>query len=240
VSGPAPTALLALRELSAFHGPVRALDTVSLSLGAGTVTALLGANGAGKTTLLGAICATVRTTGEIWLDGGRIDALPTDAIARLGVAHAPEGRGTFVSLTVEENLRAAAYAGGRAAEARAARVYRLFPRLHARRRQPAGQLSGGEQQMLALGRALMTAPRLLLLDEPSFGLAPRAVGQLFAVLRAITREEGVTTLVVEQNAALALDLADQASVLETGRLVFAGTPQGVRASPALRRAYLGV
>ncbi len=236
---PGGVPLLETRGLCAFYGPVRALDAVSLALDAGGVTALLGANGAGKTTLLRALCGMVRTTGEVWFAGRRIDRLATDAIARAGVAHVPEGRGTFGSLTVEENLRAAALGGGRPASARAERVYGCFPRLHACRRRRAGDLSGGEQQMLAIGRALMGTPRLLLLDEPSFGLAPRAVGQLFSVLGAVTREDGVTTLLVEQNAALALELADVACVLEAGRLVLAGTPADVRRAPALRRAYLG-
>ena len=231
--------LLALRALSAFYGPVPVLDRVSLALPKGSVTALLGANGAGKTTLLRAICGMVRTAGEVWLDGARIDGWPTERIARAGVAHVPEGRGTFASLTVEDNLRAAALARREGANQRAERVYGYFPRLRERRRQRAGQLSGGEQQMLAIGRALMLAPRVLLLDEPSFGLAPQVVEQVFDVLSTITREERATTLVVEQNVGRALRRAGRACVLETGRLVFEGTADDVRRDPALRRAYLG-
>jgi branched-chain amino acid transport system ATP-binding protein len=238
--------LLTTHGLSAFYGPLRALESVTLDVPAARVTALLGANGAGKTTLLRALCAMVRTRGEVWFDGERIDAWRTDTIARAGVAHVPEGRGTFVSLTVEENLMAASLsrrasheARGRSESARAELVYRYFPRLAERRRQRAGQLSGGEQQMLAIGRALMLAPRLLLVDEPSFGLAPLLVAQVFEVLHTATRDEGLTTLLVEQNAHLALGIADQACVLHAGRLVFTGTADDVRRDPALRRAYLG-
>jgi branched-chain amino acid transport system ATP-binding protein len=239
--GPAGQApLLAIEHLSAFYGPVRALDGVSMSLSRGTVTALLGANGAGKTTLLRACCGMVRTTGARWFDGDRVDGWTTDRLARAGVAHVPEGRGTFAGLTVEENLRAAGLARRAAAARTVDRVFADFPRLAERRHQRAGQLSGGEQQMLAIGRALMLEPRVLLLDEPSFGLAPQLVRQLFDVLAVITRRGGVTTLIVEQRADLALELANRAVVLETGRLVFDGTADEVRRDGALRRSYLGV
>jgi branched-chain amino acid transport system ATP-binding protein len=225
--------------LSAYYGPVQVLDRLTLTAAPGSVTALLGANGAGKTTLLRALSGLVRTAGEIWFEGARIDTWSADAIARAGMAHVPQGRGTFPSLSVEENLRVAGLARRVGAASRIDRVYQYFPRLRERRRQPAGQLSGGEQQMLAVGRALMLPPRLLLLDEPSFGLAPRMVDQLFDVLAAITRDERVTTIVVEQNVERALALAERAWLLETGRVVFAGGAEDVRHDAALRRAYLG-
>jgi branched-chain amino acid transport system ATP-binding protein len=234
--------LLEIRELRAAYGPTRVLHGIDLDIGAGTVTALLGANGAGKTTTLRAICQMmVSTQGAITLDGTRISGKSTEQIARLGVAHVPDGRGTFLALSAEENLRLGAY--GRRDKAAVAedmaRVYGYFPRLLERRRQQAGTLSGGEQQMLAIGRALMSRPRLLLLDEPSFGLAPLVVRDIFTIMRRINKEEKVSILLVEQNARLALDLADHAYLLETGRIVLHGPAEEVRRNDAVRRAYLG-
>jgi branched-chain amino acid transport system ATP-binding protein len=234
-------ALLEARGLKAYYGPTQVLHEVDLEVEAGGITALLGANGAGKTTLLRAICAMVRSEGSIRFGDRAVETLGTEDVVRLGIAHVPDGRGTFFDLTVEENLRLGAYT--RRDKARVAadfeRVYGYFPRLRERRRQQAGTLSGGEQQMLAISRALMLAPKLLLLDEPSFGLAPIIVKDIFRILRAINREEGVSMLIVEQNATLALDLADHAYLLETGRAVMSGTAAAVRGDESVRRAYLG-
>jgi len=225
----------------ASYGATRVLHGIDLRLEEKSITALLGANGAGKTTTLRAICGMVRTEGELRFAGRRIDGARTEDIARLGIAHVPDGRGTFVHLTTEENLRLGAYARrDRAAVARDMdRMYAYFPRLKERRRQQAGTLSGGEQQMLAVSRALMLNPKLMLLDEPSFGLAPLVVRELFAILRAINADSGVSMLLVEQNAAMALDLADRACVIETGRVVLAGSAAELKRDDAVRRAYLG-
>src|SRR6186997_490392 len=207
----------------------------------GSITALLGANGAGKTTTLRALCAMVRTEGEVRFAGERIDGRATEDIVRMGVAHVPDGRGTFLQLSTEENLRLGAYArrDRQNVEGDIERVYGYFPRLKERRRQQAGTLSGGEQQMLAVGRALMLRPRLMLLDEPSFGLAPLIVEELFGILRTLNRQEKVSMLLVEQNAALALELADHAYLIETGRLVIEGPAQRLRDDENIRRSYLG-
>ncbi|HEX8132376.1 MAG TPA: ABC transporter ATP-binding protein [Actinomycetes bacterium] len=235
------TALLEIERLQASYGPVRALHGVDLTVAEGGVVAILGPNGAGKTTTLRALTGMVRTSGRMTLGGHSLAGLPTAAIARLGVAHVPEGRGTFPALTVEENLRLGAYTRRDAAGVRAdiARWYRLFPQLGERAGQPAGNLSGGEQQMLAIARALLLRPRLLLLDEPSLGLAPMVTRELFGVLGLVKREQGTTMLLVEQNANLALDLADHAYVLEAGRTVLAGSAADVRADERVRAAYLG-
>jgi len=233
--------LLEVRDLCAFYGATQALFGLDFDIAAGGITALLGANGAGKTTTLRALCAMVRTSGRIVLDGKPTIGLATEDIARLGIAHVPEGRGTFTRLTVEENLALGAV-GRRDRLAIAAdlgRVYGYFPVLAERRAQQAGTLSGGEQQMLAIGRALMLRPRLMLLDEPSFGLAPRVVDEVFTILRRLNEDEHVAMLLVEQNAARALDLADQAYVIETGRLVMSGPARTVGADENVRRAYLG-
>ena len=234
-------ALLATRGLKAYYGPTPVLHGVDLEVEAGGITALLGANGAGKTTLLRALCAMVKREGEIRFAERALDGLGTEDVVRLGIAHVPDGRGTFVHLTVEENLRLGAYT--RPDRARVAkdfeRVYAYFPRLRERRRQQAGTLSGGEQQMLAISRALMLSPKLLLLDEPSFGLAPLVVKDIFRILRTINREEHVSMLIVEQNANLALELADHAYLLETGRAVMSGTAAVIRGDEAVRRSYLG-
>jgi branched-chain amino acid transport system ATP-binding protein len=233
--------LLAVRGLSASYGKVRVLHSVDLEVIAGGVTAVLGANGAGKTTLLRAICGMVTRAGEIRFSGARIDGLSTEDIARLGIAHVPEGRGTFASLTTQENLLLGGYSRRNAAEVARdlALVYRYFPRLAERRPQQAGTLSGGEQQMLAIGRALMLRPKLMLLDEPSFGLAPLVVEEMYRMVRRINQEERVSILVVEQNATIALNLADRVCLLETGNVVMAGPPDELRGNESLRRAYLG-
>jgi branched-chain amino acid transport system ATP-binding protein len=233
--------LLEARELHAFYGPTHVLHGVSFAIEPGGITALLGANGAGKTTSLRALCGMIATRGEVLFDGRPVRGKATEDIVRLGVAHVPEGRGTFAALTVEENLRLGAYSrkDRDGLDADFERVYRYFPRLKERYRQQAGTLSGGEQQMLAVSRALMMRPRLMLLDEPSFGLAPLLVQAIFDILRAINREEKVAMLLVEQNAAQALDIADQAYVLETGRVMMSGPSAEIRSNDAIRRSYLG-
>ena len=237
------TLLLQTRALTASYGERAVLEPLDIGVREGCVSVLLGANGAGKTTTLRALCQMmVRTGGEVHFAGRRMDMLPTEAIVRLGVAQVPDGRGTFTHLTVEENLRLGAYTRRDRTGVRDdhLRMYALFPRLLERRHQQAGTLSGGEQQMLAIARALMLRPRLLLLDEPSFGLAPVIVKEIFALLARIRREEGVSMLLVEQNAHMALDLADDAYVLETGRLVLSGSPSALRENAAIQKAYLGL
>ncbi|TWT13797.1 ABC transporter ATP-binding protein [Reyranella sp. CPCC 100927] len=234
-------AFLEVSGLKAFYGQTQALYDVAFSLEQGGITTLLGANGAGKTTTLRAICNMVRTEGRVAFDNQVITGRATESIVRLGVAHVPEGRGTFTTLTVEENLRIAAYTRGRSAEVKRDldAVFEYFPRLQERIQQQAGTLSGGEQQMLAISRALMLRPRLMLLDEPSFGLAPLIVQEIFRILRRINTESKVSMLLVEQNAALALDLADHAYVLETGRVVMAGPSAVVKNDENIRKSYLG-
>ncbi len=233
--------MLEARGLCAFYGQSQALHGLDFALEEGAIMTLLGANGAGKTTTLRALCGTVRTTGEVRFADKPLAGRATEDIVRLGIAHVPEGRGTFVRMTVEENLRLGAMTrrDHAAIDADIDEVYALFPRLAERRRQQAGTLSGGEQQMLAVGRALMLRPRLMLLDEPSFGLAPLVVAELFAVLRRLNRERRVAMLIVEQNAALALDLAETAYLLETGRIVMAGPAREIAKDEAVRRSYLG-
>jgi branched-chain amino acid transport system ATP-binding protein len=219
---------------------VTALHGVSLSVEEGHVAAVLGANGAGKTTTLRAVSGTVRRSGEIVLGGRRIDRLGPEAVARLGVAHVPEGRGTFAELSVWDNLRLGAHTRrDGAVKQDVERVFELFPRLRERREQQSGTLSGGEQQMLALGRALMMRPRLLLLDEPSLGLAPLVVREIFRVLADLNEREGLTVLVVEQNAIVALAAARTAVVLESGRVVVEGAAADLRDDPTVRKSYLG-
>ena len=233
--------MLEIAGLEAFYGEQQALFGVGFDLDAGHVRTLLGANGAGKTTVLRALCGTVRTAGDIRFDGKSINGWATEDIVRLGVAHVPEGRGTFVRLTVEENLQLGAMTrrDHAAIAADIEQIYHHFPRLKERRTQQAGLLSGGEQQMLAVGRGLMLRPRLMLLDEPSFGLAPLIVEELFGILREVNRDTGVAMLIVEQNAALALELAEHAYLLETGRIVMDGPSEAIAADEAVRRAYLG-
>ncbi len=234
-------AILEAKGVSAWYGMIQAVTEVDLQVEQGGVTALLGANGAGKTTTLRALCNMVRRSGTTTFDGVDISRRSTEDIVRMGVAHVPEGRGTFVALTVEENLKLAFHT--RRDRAAAMRdmdlVFDYFPRLKERIRQQAGTLSGGEQQMLAIARALMLAPRLMLLDEPSFGLAPLIVQEIFRILRQINRDAKVSMLIVEQNAALALELADQVYLLETGSVVTSGPSDMVRNDEALRKAYLG-
>lgn len=233
--------LLEVHGLRAQYGASQVLHGIDFDVEEGGITTILGANGAGKTTTLRAVCGMVKTEGEIHFAGHRIEGRATESIVRLGVAHVPDGRGTFVALSVEENLRLGAYTRRDKAEVAAdfERIYNHFPRLKERRLQQAGTLSGGEQQMLAVSRALMLRPRLLLLDEPSFGLAPRIVQELFEILREINARERVSMLLVEQNAALALRLADHAYLLETGRVVVSGSAETVRNDEAVRRSYLG-
>ena len=233
--------LLEVQGLQARYGPTEVLHGMDFAVEQGGITAILGANGAGKTTTLRAVCAMVRTQGEIRLAGQRIDGLATESIVRLGVAHVPDGRGTFLNLSVEENLRLGAYTRSDKAGVAAdyERMYAYFPRLKERRKQQAGTLSGGEQQMLAVSRALMLRPKLLLLDEPSFGLAPLVVQELFGIFRAINAQDRVSMLVVEQNAALALKLAQRAYLLETGRVVISGSAEEIRGNESVRRSYLG-
>ena len=235
------TKLLDVRGLHASYGPTLVLHGLDFAVEEGGITTILGANGAGKTTTLRAVCGMVKTRGEIDFAGTRVDGRATESIVRLGVAHVPDGRGTFVNLTVEENLRLGAYTRRDKAEVEAdfERMFGYFPRLKERWQQQAGTLSGGEQQMLAVSRALMLRPRLLLLDEPSFGLAPLIVQELFEIFRTINQQDRVSMLLVEQNAAMALKLADQAYLLETGRVVISGTAEAIRSDAAIRRSYLG-
>ena len=235
---------MALLEVSGLHAGYSAADVlrgVAFAVEQDGITTVLGANGAGKTTLLRAVSGMVRRQGSVRFDGRPIETLATEEIARLGIGHVPDGRGTFFDFTTEENLRIGAYTRkDRQAVARDfERVYNYFPRLKERRHQQAGTLSGGEQQMLAIARALMLSPRLLLLDEPSFGLAPLVVQDIFRIMRSINAEEGVSVLLVEQNAALALDLADHAYLLETGEVVMSGSADTIRSNETVRRAYLG-
>ena len=234
-------ALLQVSGLRAAYGPTRVLHGIDFSMEDGTITTLLGANGAGKTTTLRAICGMVKTEGEVRFAGERIDGRPTETVVRKGIAHVPDGRGTFTGLTTEENLRLGAYTrkDRPAVEEDLERIFGYFPRLHERRAQQAGTLSGGEQQMLAVSRALMLRPRLMLLDEPSFGLAPLIVRELFEILRTVNDKEKVSMLVVEQNAAMALELADHAYLIETGRVVLSGTADDIKKNDAVRRSYLG-
>jgi len=234
-------AFLEVVNLEAFYGPIQALHGISFSLEQGGITTILGANGAGKTTTLRSICGMVKTAGQITFDGTSISGKKTENIVRHRVAHVPEGRGTFVRVTTEENLRLGAYTLKKSREIADSmeRVYSYFPRLKERRNQQAGTLSGGEQQMLAVGRALMLRPRLMLLDEPSFGLAPLIVQELFEILGTINTEENVSMLLVEQNATLALKLADNAYLLETGRVVISGTSEEISADETIRQSYLG-
>jgi len=237
-----PEALLEVMDLHAAYGATQVLHGIAFSLPSGRITTILGANGAGKTTTLRAICQMVRTSGSVVFAGQQLVGKATEEVARLGVAHVPDGRGTFAALSVEENLRLGAYV--RRDRPRVAedleRTYARFPRLGERRHQQAGTLSGGEQQMLAISRALMLRPKLLLLDEPSFGLAPMIVAEIFRILRGINADDGVAMLLVEQNAHLALELADQAYLLETGRVALAGSSRELMADESVRRAYLGV
>ena len=239
------TRLLEVTGLTASYGATQVLHGIDFSLEAGHITAILGANGAGKTTTLRALCQTVKTSGSITFDGQQLVGKATESIVRMGVAHVPDGRGTFTALSTEENLRLGAYVrlnrqGGKAELALdMEKAFTRFPILKQRRHQQAGTLSGGEQQMLAISRALMLRPKLLLLDEPSFGLAPLIVAEIFRIMRTISQEDKVSMLLVEQNASLALDLADHAYLLETGRVALSGPSETIKNDESVRKAYLG-
>ena len=234
-------AVLEVRSLNAGYGATEVLHGIDLQVAERGITTVLGANGAGKTTLLRALCGMIRSEGDIRLHGDPIGARATEQIVRLGVAHVPDGRGTFLDLTTEENLKLGAYTrkNRKAVAEDFDRVFGYFPRLKERRTQQAGTLSGGEQQMLAISRALMLRPRLLLLDEPSFGLAPKIVQHLFEIFRVINAQDGIGMLLVEQNASMALKLAQHAYLLETGRVVMSGPAEAIRNDESVRRSYLG-
>ena len=233
--------LLELRNVEARYGAIRALHGVSLAVDEGEVVSLLGANGAGKTTTLRAISGSVRKTGDVTFDGRSIAKHGPESVARLGVAHVPEGRGLFAELTVWDNLRMGAYVRGerKTFKQEAPRVLGYFPWLEARKNQQAGTLSGGEQQMLSLARALVSRPRLLMLDEPSLGLAPTVVKELFGIVKHLNAEEGLSVLVVEQNANIALDSSARAYVLEVGKVAVEGTSDELRRHEGVRKSYLG-
>ena len=233
--------LLELRNVEARYGPIRALHGVSLAVNEGEVVSLLGANGAGKTTTLRAISGAVRKSGDVTFDGRSIAKRAPESVARLGVAHVPEGRGLFAELTVWDNLRMGAYVRGerKTFKQEAPRVLGYFPWLEARKHQQAGTLSGGEQQMLSLARALVSRPRLLMLDEPSLGLAPTVVQELFAIVTQLNADEGLSVLVVEQNANIALEASARAYVLEVGKVAVEGTSDELRRHEGVRRSYLG-
>ena len=238
--------MLKLKNINAYYGKVHALKNVSLHLNRGEIVTLIGANGAGKTTLLNTLSALIpAASGEIVLEGKTVAGLSADRIVSLGLSQVPEGRQVFNPLTVEENLELGAYlryrAGGQRSEIAAdlERMFQMFPRLKERRRQAAGTLSGGEQQMLAIGRALMARPKLLLLDEPSMGLAPLVVQDIFRVIQQLRSEEGTTILLVEQNARAALKVADRGYVLETGKVILEGLASDLLENKDVQRAYLG-
>ena len=235
------TTMLQVSALDAGYGPIQVLRGVDLHVDEAEVVVLLGANGAGKTTTIRAICQMVDSKGSVNMCGAELVGMRPEKMAGMGIAHVPQGRGTFPELTVEENLQVGAYVRKDRASIRSdiERSYGLFPRLGERRAQVAGSLSGGEQQMLAVARALMSRPRLLLLDEPSLGLAPLIIQGLFALFNELNEKEGVTMFIVEQNANLTLDIADRAYVLEAGRIVLSGSAAELRANDAVRRAYLG-
>ena len=233
--------VLQVRNLEASYGDVKVLKGISFDVPKGAVTALLGANGAGKTTTLRAICGMTTRTGEVLLNGEQVVNKSTEDIARMGVAHVPDGRGTFKRITVAENLQLGAVSRRNRGEIKRDLdlVYSYFPILKNREKQQAGLLSGGEQQMLAVGRALMLRPKILLLDEPSFGLAPMIVTEIFQIFKRLNREQGTCILLVEQNASIALDFANFAYVLETGRIVLGGTAEEIRKNEDVSRSYLG-
>jgi branched-chain amino acid transport system ATP-binding protein len=234
--------LLGVERLCAGYGPIRVLHDIDLEVASGEVVAVLGANGAGKTTLLRALCAMIPSEGTITFCGTSTRRMGTHRLARCGMAHVPEHRGTFAELTVEENLALGAYASrGSAGEAGAVRaqIFEYFPRLVERRRQQAGSLSGGEQQMLAIGRALASRPKLMLLDEPSFGLAPQIVDEIYAILRRLKRDMAVGMVLVEQHAGLALELADRAIVVAGGRIALQGSASAIASDPRVQESYFG-
>lgn len=238
---PSDGAMLQLDGVSTFYGPIQALDDVSLVVNRGEIVTLIGSNGAGKTTLLMTVCGNPRAaTGHIRFEGQDIARLDTPQIMRNGIAISPEGRRVFADMTVTENLQMGGFFQNREEiEAGLEHAFNLFPRLRERAHQRAGTMSGGEQQMLAIGRALMSRPRLLLLDEPTLGLAPLIIAQIFEIIQKI-RSEGVTVFLVEQNANRALQLADRGYVLENGRIVLEDSGQNLLANDDIRKAYLGV
>jgi branched-chain amino acid transport system ATP-binding protein len=233
--------VLEIKGVRAGYGRVAVLQGISLAVGEKSVAVLLGANGAGKTTTLRAVSGMIKYSGQILLDGKDLRGFSPDQVARLGIAHGLQGRGTFTDLTVEENLAVGAFR--RSDKAQIAvdieEMYGLFPRLKERRKQKAGSLSGGEQQMLAVGRALMLKPRVMLLDEPSLGLAPVIIDDLYEALHRVNQSQGTAMLIVEQNANLALEIANEAYVLETGSMVLSGAAREVAENDGVRAAYLG-
>ena len=235
-------AFLEVNGLKAYYRQVEALHGISFELEEGGITTILGANGAGKTTTLRSICRMVRTEGEIRFDGKDLTGMATESVVRLGIAHIPEGRGTFVRQTVEENLQLGAYT--RSDKAGIAqdieRVYDYFPRLRERQKQQAGTLSGGEQQMLAIGRALMSRPKVILLDEPSMGLAPQLVEEIFEIVRRLNEDEGVSILLAEQNTNIALKYATYGYILENGRVVLDGDAKDLSENEDVKEFYLGI
>lgn len=235
------SAILEVDNLGASYGATRVLKGISFKVEEGAITVLLGANGAGKTTTLRALTGMVRTTGSVRLRGKSLSGMKTEAIASLGIAHVPDGRGTFLGMTTEENLQLGAYTRNdrHAVATEIAHVYELFPPLGRRRHQQAGTLSGGEQQMLAISRALMMKPSLMLLDEPSFGVAPLVVKEIFELLKMLNRDRGASLLLVEQNAAMSLAMSHYAYLLETGRIVVSGPSAEIREHDAVRKSYLG-
>jgi branched-chain amino acid transport system ATP-binding protein len=233
-------ALLELRDVAVSYGPIQALKNITIAVEPGEIVTLIGANGAGKTTTLKTISGLLHPThGDVLFDGESIVGVPAHRLVKRGIGHAPEGRGMFPGMTVTENLEMGAYLETGSLTKQFERVFTLFPRLAERRKQAAGTLSGGEQQMVSIGRALMSAPKLLLLDEPSMGLAPRLVAQIFAIVTEIN-EQGTTILLVEQNAAQALRRAHRAYILSTGEVVREGEASALADDPAVRAAYLGV
>jgi branched-chain amino acid transport system ATP-binding protein len=235
------SALLEVAELRAGYGAVRVLHGLDFRVDEGEAVVILGANGAGKTTTLRALCGMIEASGSVRFDGNEVRGRRTEVVACAGLAHVPQGRGTIVDLTVEENLRCGAYVRrDKEVDADLDRWYSVFPRLRDRQRQQAGTLSGGEQQMLAIARALMARPKLVLLDEPSLGLAPIITQDLFRTLGSLNREQGVSMLIVEQNAGLALEIAARGYVLETGSIVASGSAEELSGNDDVRRAYLGI
>ncbi|MBU3717945.1 MAG: ABC transporter ATP-binding protein [Actinobacteria bacterium] len=231
--------LLSISDLAAGYGPLEVLHGFDLEVNQGEIVVILGANGAGKTTTMRAISGMIARRGRIEFDGQDISSSSPDSIVRLGIAQVPQGRGTFADLTVEENMLAGAYVRRDEVQADVERWFDVFPRLRERRAQRAGSLSGGEQQMLAIARALMSRPRLLLCDEPSLGLAPLITQELFGVLKRLNAEEGLSILLVEQNANLALKVAHRVYLLETGNVVSSGSAAELAADDSIRKAYLG-
>lgn len=231
--------LLAMRDVRAGYGPLEVLHGISLDVEPGEIVVILGANGAGKTTTMRAVSGMIGRQGQVTFEGADISSTSAEKIVRIGIAQVPQGRGTFAELTVEDNLRSGAYVRRDAVDADIDRWYEVFPRLAERRSQRAGSLSGGEQQMLAIARALMSKPKLLLCDEPSLGLAPLITQELFEVLKKLNADEGLSILLVEQNANLALKVAHRVYLLETGNVVASGTAAEISSDDSIRKAYLG-